>query len=75
MSDWVRENKEHVAAYPVYIWNSTDSTTSIPMEGVETEMIQEAKDEKGNWRPIEYHIYGFCGNGYWDYILNQVISI
>lgn len=33
-------------------------------------MSQEYKKGKnGEWRPIEYQTYGFCGNGYWDYIL------
>ncbi|HEV8515790.1 MAG TPA: hypothetical protein VGQ59_21060 [Cyclobacteriaceae bacterium] len=69
ITDWVNRNKENVVAYPVYIWNSTDITTSIPMQGSATEMIQEARDETGNWQPIEYFVYGFCGNGYWDYIV------
>lgn len=67
--EWTLKNRRMVEAYPVYIWNPTSKITSIPVEGVTTEMIQEAKDEKGNWRPIEYWVGGFCGNGMWNYIL------
>jgi hypothetical protein len=69
ISEWTDSNRKMVNAYPVYIWNPTDKTTSIPVQGVATEIIQEAKDEKGNWRPIEFWVSGFCGNGKWDYIL------
>lgn len=69
ISEWIDKNRKMVNAYPVYIWNPTDKTTSIPVEGVTTEMIQEAKDENGNWRPIEFRVSGFCGNGKWNYIL------
>lgn len=69
ISEWFDKNKKMVNAYPVYIWNPTDKITSIPVQGAVTEAIQEAKDEQGNWRPIEFWVSGFCGNGYWDYIL------
>lgn len=69
ISEWTDKNRKMVNAYPVYIWNPTNETTSIPVQGVATELIQEAKDEKGNWRPIEFWVSGFCGNGMWDYIL------
>jgi hypothetical protein len=69
ISDWRDKNTKMVNAYPVYIWNPTSEITSIGVQGVTTEIIQEAKDEKGNWRPIEYWVSGFCGNGKWKYIL------
>ena len=69
ISEWTDKNRKMVNAYPVYIWNPTNKTTSIPVQGVATEIIQEAKDEKGNWRPIEFWLSGFCGNGMWDYVL------
>lgn len=71
IAEWTDKNRRMVNAYPVYIWNSTDKITSIPVQGVATETIQEAKDENGNWRPIEYWVSGFCGNGMWDYILKS----
>jgi len=55
-NQWKERNKRYVAAYPVYIWNSTRQITSIPVNGTMTEMIQEARDEKGVWKPIEYRI-------------------
>lgn len=67
--DWISNNKKKVEAYPVYIWNPTNKTTSIPVTGVTTDIIQEAKDEKGNWKPIEFHVPSLCGNGTWEYIL------
>lgn len=69
IAGWIDKNRRMVNAYPVYIWNPTDKITSIPVQGVATEIIQEAKDGNGNWRPIEYWVSGFCGNGMWNYIL------
>lgn len=68
-SEWVEKSRRMVNGYPVYIWNPTTKITSIPVQGVSTEIIQEAKDENGNWRPIEYRVSGFCANGAWEYIL------
>jgi len=39
----------------VIVFNASDSRLSI---------IQEAKDESGNWRPIEYLPSSWCGNSY-----------
>lgn len=69
ISNWIDEHRKMVNAYPVYIWNPSDKITTIPVEGVTTELIQEAKDENGEWRPIEYATNGFCGNGKWNYVL------
>jgi hypothetical protein len=68
-TEWTVRNKRGVAGYPVYIWNSTAQITSIPVNGSATELIQEAKDEKGSWRPIEYWTDGFAGDVPWQYIL------
>jgi len=68
-SEWMDKNKKIVSGYPVYIRNLTNEITSIPVTGVATEIIQEAKDENGNWRPIEFWLGGFCGLGTWSYIL------
>jgi hypothetical protein len=69
ISEWAEKSRRMVTAYPVYIWNPTTKITSIPVQGVATEIIQEAKDKNGNWRPIEYWVSGFCANGVWEYIL------
>lgn len=69
ISEWIDKNQKMVNAYPVYICNPTDKTTSIPVQGVTTQIIQEARDEKGDWRPIEFWLSGFCGNGKWEYVL------
>jgi hypothetical protein len=65
ITDWTVKNRKDALAFPVYIWNVSSETTSIPVEGVTTSVIQEAKDESGIWLPIEYHGNGFCGNGMW----------
>ncbi len=69
ISEWIKKSRRMVNAYPVYIWNPTTKITSIPVQGVTTEIIQEAKDENGTWRPIEYWVSGLCANGAWEYIL------
>jgi hypothetical protein len=53
-----------VDGYPVYIINNNNVSTWINNQGCAVDLIQEAKDIDGSWRPIERHYYGFCGNGY-----------
>ncbi len=69
--NWSDTHKKQVVAYPVYIINKLDKSTSIPVRGIATEMIQEAKNENGDWRPIEYRVRNFCGLGYREYILKH----
>ncbi len=49
--------------------NPTDSTISFECQDGQPRMIQEAKDMEGNWRPIEYWSFSFCGNSYGTYRL------
>jgi hypothetical protein len=60
IQEWMDKNRRMVNAYPVYIWNSTDKITSIPVQGVTTATLQEAKDENGIWRPIQYAASCYC---------------
>lgn len=55
-----------VEGYPVMIENISDSTWNInTLEGW-VFMIQEAMNELGEWKPIEYIDYrAICGNSYW----------
>lgn len=61
--------ENYIEGIPVYLYNSSNKNAILNTQGMTAFMLQEAKDTNGVWRPIEYQSYGFCGNGYWDYIL------
>jgi hypothetical protein len=69
LSIWENENICLVTGYPVYIFNFNNNYTSVDTEGPTVSLLQEAKDDDGNWKPIEYRVPAMCGNGYADYIL------
>lgn len=53
--------------YPVLIENISDSTWNIDTQEGWVFMIQEAKNEQGEWKPIEYIDYrAVCGNSFWS---------
>lgn len=55
-----------VEAYPVMIENISDSTWKIGTQEGWIFMIQEAMNERGEWKPIEYIDYrSVCGNSFW----------
>ncbi len=55
-------------AFPVLVENATNDTVQVGY-GYYVPIILEAKDNKGNWRPLEYlHVYQ-CGNGVRDILL------
>lgn len=57
--------KNWVNNYPVYIVNSTDTIISLTYESLSGfVMIPEAKDSLGNWKPIQYWHWNWCGNTY-----------
>jgi hypothetical protein len=56
--------------YPVYIVNQTPNTKLFIGKDSHVFAIQEAIDEKGDWRPIEGRAFDFCGNGYWGLKVN-----
>lgn len=53
------------AVYPVYIVNSTPRTKILCGKDAQADVIQEAIDRTGEWRPIESQGPEFCGNGDW----------
>jgi hypothetical protein len=55
-------------AIPVYLFNPSDKTTSVST-GSGFFMVQEAKNEQGEWKPIEYKVYPGCGLSYADFVL------
>src|SRR5690554_1767318 len=51
--------------YPVFIVNFTDTIISLTYGAISGfSMIQEAKDSIGNWKPIQYWHWDWCGNTY-----------
>lgn len=56
-------------SYRGYITNTSKSITKLETEGSSVQLIQEALDPIGNWRPIEYWSYSFCGNSYHEYLV------
>ena len=52
--------------FTAYLVNTTDSTFHATRQDGSLMMIQEAKDENGEWQPIEYWIPSGCGNSYFD---------
>jgi hypothetical protein len=67
---WLDSHIVTVAAFPVYVINRSTKSSSIRFfDGGNSDMIQEAKDKNGNWRPIEYLTYGWCGNGHGDFLI------
>lgn len=63
LSKYHSETKNFVQAYPLFVFNRTDSIVEIDLKEGRLIMIQEAKNEKNEWLPIEYNeTYIICGN-------------
>jgi hypothetical protein len=58
-------SKKLVQSFPVFIFNKTDSIIPLELKEGWIFMIQEAKNRKGEWKPIEYYEpYTYCGNSF-----------
>lgn len=57
------------AYYPVYFINSTQTNKVFFGKDSYTFGIQEALQGYSDWLPIECRGYSFCGNGYWQMIV------
>lgn len=64
IDEWEDREINFVEAYPVFIYNNSDSVINLTVQDGMISLIQEAKDEQGKWRPIEYWTYSWCGNSY-----------
>lgn len=64
-----QNNKTYVKALPIYIVNQTKKSIFISEQDSRLMFIQEAKNKKGKWQPIEYFRFSNCGNSYGDYLL------
>lgn len=60
----LKRQRNCVRAIPVFIVNTSNDTLLIDHQDERVIMIQEAKDELGNWKPIEYWLFSSCGNSY-----------
>ncbi|MBO9620077.1 MAG: hypothetical protein J7539_13695 [Niabella sp.] len=61
---WLQRPRNYIQAVPVFLANNTNDTLFLDFQDHNALMIQEALDENGNWRPIEYWQYSKCGNSY-----------
>tara|TARA_R110002124_G_scaffold286715_1_gene468425 strand:- start:778 stop:1464 length:687 start_codon:yes stop_codon:yes gene_type:complete len=50
--------------YSIYLVNKTSDSILISTQDWHLYLIQEAKDQNGDWKPIEYWEYSNCGNSY-----------
>jgi len=48
----------------VVLVNNTRCTLSLPAVDSAVKMVQEALNEKGEWKPIEHLVTSFCGDSY-----------
>ena len=55
-------------SYPVFIYNNSNKKQIIGL-GSLLYMNLEAKNDKGQWKPIEQQDYHSCGTGVYNYIL------
>lgn len=62
--EWLNEPKVYIQSIPVFIYNASDDTAYLNHQDGRIIMIQEAKDERGQWKPIELWRYSWCGNSY-----------
>ncbi len=56
--------------YPIYVVNETNSDKLFTARDRYVSAIQEAKDQKEIWRPVESKRFDFTGNGRWALIIH-----
>src|SRR5690606_25952649 len=59
-----KQPRNILKAMPVFITNNSKDTIFLDYQDLNAFIIQEAMDENGNWKPIEYWQYSWCGNSY-----------
>jgi len=52
--------------FTAYLINASDTIFNAEKQDGSLIMIQEAIDENGKWKPIEYWVYSGCGNSYFN---------
>lgn len=48
----------------IYLKNNAKDSLHLSKQDWHLYLIQEAKNKKGEWKPIEYWSYSWCGNSY-----------
>lgn len=71
LKQWENRQRNYVEAIPVSIINLGKSTIWLVQQDLKIQMIQEAKDRNGNWKPIEFWNYSRCGHSYGNLILKS----
>lgn len=56
--------KNNDSLYSIYVFNKTTDSIKISSQDWHLFLIQEAKNQNGVWKPIEYWKYSWCGNSY-----------
>ena len=56
--------KNNDSLYSIYVFNKTTDSIKISIQDWHLYLIQEAKNQNGEWKPIEYWKYSWCGNSY-----------
>ncbi|QQS29019.1 MAG: WG repeat-containing protein [Sphingobacteriales bacterium] len=49
-------------AYKLFLINASNNIVNIHTENGLMKIIQQAKNEKGEWKDIEHFVHNFCGN-------------
>ncbi len=61
---WLEDDPQ--GYFTAYLINTTDSTLTARKQDGSLIMIQEAIDQHGAWKPIEYWVHSGCGNSYFN---------
>src|SRR6185295_4954029 len=59
-----RADFEHYPGFKVMLVNGTRATVSFETQDRRVNIVREARDAAGRWRPIEYLPNSWCGNSY-----------
>ena len=55
---------ENDSIFSIYLKNNKTEVLKLSAQDSHLQLIQEAKDTNGNWKPIEYWRFSTCGNSY-----------
>lgn len=69
LPDLNNKNNRTAAYFPVFIPNETRETKLLFGKNFHLHALHEARDSSGNWRPIEYRGFDWCGTGSWSWEL------
>lgn len=62
-------NYKEANYFMAYIVNNSDQDLLLNIQDRSLQMIQEAQDSNGVWKPIEYWLFSWCGNSYFEFNL------